>query len=205
MFNLPFLVCFMQKFTQKVKSFLNQNRMDEDLWLGDSGQMDRAAAVFFPFYWKNNEPWVLLTKRNEQLKHHSGQVSFPGGAYETQDKNIKQTALRETYEEIGVSEERIQLWGLLDGQPSISGFHVTPFVGEITDVSDLVIDENEVEKVFGVPFEFFQNDDNRNKHRIKTPWGRKQYYSFEYKNDVIWGLTAKIIVQLVDRMKSEHL
>ncbi len=193
----------MQNFIQRVKPHLNQNLIDQDLWLGASGDMDRAAAVFFPFYWKNDEPWVLLTKRNAKLKHHSGQVSFPGGAHEDQDKNIKQTALRETHEEIGVAKELIQLWGFLDGLPSISGFHVTPFVGEIKDVSNLIIDQNEVEKAFGVPFSFFQDGENRNKHNVKTPWGRRHYYSFEYKKDVIWGLTAQIIVQLVDRMNEQ--
>ncbi|MCX7554413.1 CoA pyrophosphatase [Marinicella sp. S1101] len=194
----------MQKFTQQIKPHLNQNLIDEDLWLGASGDMERAAAVFFPFYWKHEEPWVLLTKRNEQLKHHSGQVSFPGGAHEPQDKNIKHTALRETFEEIGVARQHIELWGFLDGLPSISGFHVTPFVGEIKDVSELVIDHNEVDKAFGVPFSFFQDHKNRTKHHVKTPWGKKHYYVFEYKKDVIWGLTAQIIVQLVDRMNEEN-
>jgi 8-oxo-dGTP pyrophosphatase MutT (NUDIX family) len=162
--------------------------------------MERAAAVLFPFYWQDNEPWVLLTQRTAQLKHHSGQVSFPGGGYEAHDKNIKHTALRETFEEIGVSREQIQLWGFLDGLPSISGFHVTPFVGEIKDVKKLIIDPNEVEKAFGVPFAFFQNNNNRVRNKVKTPFGDRHYYVFDYKGDVIWGLTAQIIVQLVDRI-----
>lgn len=194
----------MKNFSKQVKPNLNQDLIDSELWLGASGDMERAAAVFFPFYWKDGEPWVLLTKRNEQLKHHSGQVSFPGGAYEKQDKNIKHTAMRETFEEIGVPRDNIRLWGFLDGLPSISGFHVTPFVGEVTDVSKLVIDENEVEKAFGVPFSFFQDQNNRTKHNIHTPVGKRHYYVFEYKKDVIWGLTAQIIVQLVDRMNEQN-
>ena len=170
------------------------------MWLGSAGDMDRAAAVLFPFYWKDGSPWVLLTQRNANLKHHSGQVSFPGGAFEKQDKNIKHTALRETEEEIGVTAEKIALWGFLDSLPSISGFHVTPFVGEIKDVSALKIDTNEVECAFGVPFAFFQDHNNRVKNTIRTPSGKKSYYVFEYKDNVIWGLTAQIIVQLVDRI-----
>ena len=190
----------MEKFSQLIKPHLNQNLIEENLWMGSAGEMERAAAVLFPFYWQDNEPWVLLTQRTAQLKHHSGQVSFPGGGYETHDKNIKHTALRETFEEIGVSREQIQLWGFLDGLPSISGFHVTPFVGEIKDVKKLIIDPNEVEKAFGVPFAFFQNNNNRVRNKVKTPFGDRHYYVFDYKGDVIWGLTAQIIVQLVDRI-----
>ena len=190
----------MEKFSQLIKPHLNQNLIEENLWMGSAGEMERAAAVLFPFYWQDNEPWVLLTQRTAQLKHHSGQVSFPGGGYEAHDKNIKHTALRETFEEIGVSKEQIQLWGFLDGLPSISGFHVTPFVGEIKDVKKLIIDPNEVEKAFGVPFAFFQNNNNRVRNKVKTPFGDRHYYVFDYKGDVIWGLTAQIIVQLVDRI-----
>ncbi len=195
----------MQQFSQIIKPHLNRDLIDEHLWKGSGGDMERAAAVLFPFYWKDDEPWVLLTQRNADLKHHSGQVSFPGGGYEAQDKNIKHTAYRETFEEIGVPRDLIQLWGFLDGLPSISGFHVTPFVGEIKDVNHLKIDHNEVARAFGVPFAFFQDKNNRVKHKIKTPIGVRHYYVFDYNGDVIWGLTAQIIVQLVDRMNQETL
>ena len=190
----------MDNFSKIIKPHLNQELIDNDLWSGSSGKMERAAAVLFPFYLKHDEPWVLLTQRNANLKHHSGQVSFPGGGYESNDKNIKHTALRETHEEIGVQAELIEVWGFLDAIPSISGFHVTPFVGHIMDVNNLAIDRNEVDRAFGVPFSFFQNKDNRVKNKVKTPFGDRHYYVFEYKGDVIWGLTAEIIVQLVDRI-----
>lgn len=193
----------MQDFRQSIKPHLNQDLIEESLWLGSAGDMDRAAAVLFPFYWKDGAPWVLLTQRNTQLKHHSGQVSFPGGAFEDQDKNIRHTALRETHEEIGVTPEKIDLWGFLDGLTSISGFHVTPFVGEIRDVSQLIIDSSEVDRAFGVPFAFFEDHNNRVKNKIKTPFGVRHYYVFKYKDDVIWGLTAQIIVQLVDRINEQ--
>jgi len=193
----------MREFRHLIKPHLNQKQIADDLWLGSPGDMERAAAVLFPFYFKSGEPWVLLTQRNAQLKHHSGQVSFPGGGYEVQDKNIRHTALRETFEEIGVPKNQVELWGALDGLPSISGFHVTPFVGAIADVSHLKIDKNEVDRAFGVPFAFFQDRNNRVKNKVKTPLGDRHYYVFEYKGDVIWGLTAQIIVQLVNRLDNQ--
>lgn len=190
------------KFAEQIKAHLNQDRLDDGTWKGQSGQQKKAAAVLFPFYFKAGEPWVLLTQRNAELKHHSGQVSFPGGGYETQDKHIRATAIRETEEEIGIQPNDIEIWGHLDPLPSISGFAVTPFVGELKSLDDMRIDENEVAKVFGVPFAFFQDGNNRTKHKVRTPVGDRHYYVYDHNGDVIWGLTAQIIVQLVERMKT---
>lgn len=190
------------QFKQQVQQNLNQKLIADDVWLGSALTSERAAAVLFPFYWHKQEPWVLLTQRHSQLKHHSGQVSFPGGAYENQDKNIRHTALRETKEEIGVSKDRIDLWGFLDSIESISGFYVTPFVGEIKEPENLDLCVDEVERTFGVPFSFFQNKNNRVTHRVKTGGQVSEYAVFEYKDDVIWGLTAQIIVQLVNRLET---
>jgi|SRR5690606_4794053 len=195
----------LKNFKQQIKPYLNQQLIADEVWLGSALTSERAAAVLFPFYWQDNEPWVLFTQRHTQLKHHSGQVSFPGGAYENQDKNIRHTALRETEEEIGVGKERIELWGFLDSVESISGFYVTPFVGEIERPKDLSLCSYEVERTFGVPFAFFCEPKNRVIHRVKTAKGESHYAVFEYKDDVIWGLTAQIIVQLVDRLGTKKL
>lgn len=207
---MPFLVGSFQntldkQFKQHIQKHLNQRLIASDVWLGSALNSERAAAVLFPFYWHNNEPWVLLTQRHSQLKHHSGQVSFPGGAYENQDKNIRHTALRETKEEIGVPHERIDLWGFLDSVESISGFYVTPFVGEIKQPEQLALCRDEVARTFGVPFAYFQDSENRINHRIKTSDGVKEYAEFTYNDDVIWGLTAQIIVQLVNRLEPTKL
>lgn len=193
------------QFKQHIQKHLNQQLIAHDVWLGSALNSERAAAVLFPFYWQDDEPWVLLTQRHSQLKHHSGQVSFPGGAYENQDKNIRHTALRETHEEIGVPKQRIDLWGFLDSVESISGFYVTPFVGEIKQADKLTLCRDEVERTFGVPFRFFQAPENRINHRIKTSDGVKEYAEFTYNDDVIWGLTAQIIVQLVNRLEPTKL
>lgn len=193
-----------QQFISKISAGLNPERLPEAVWEGLSAEGKRAAAVLFPFYWKNDEPWVLLTQRNKNLKHHSGQVSFPGGAFEPEDGHVRNTALRETEEEVGIAAQNIKLLGYLDNLPSISGFEVTPFVGFLADDFEVVKDEREVHKVFGVPFSFFQNKENRQKQYVKTPLGRKHYYIYQYNDDVIWGLTAQIIVKLVKRLEEKH-
>ena len=193
----------MQQFISIIEAGLNSDRLPEHVWSGETDVDKRAAAVLFPFYWKNNKPWVLLTQRNKDLKHHSGQVSFPGGAFEVDDKHVRNTALRETFEEVGIPSSEINLLGYLDSLPSISGFEVTPFVGFLSAGFEVVKDDREVHKVFGVPFSFFQNKENRQKQYVKTPMGRKHYYIYQYEDDVIWGLTAQIIVELVKRIEEK--
>lgn len=162
-----------------------------------SAQQQRLAAVLLPFYLKNNEPWVLFTQRSKQLKHHSGQISFPGGAVENVDKNLADTALRETFEEIGVSGDKVELWGQMESMTSLSGFHVTPIIGELNHGFHVVKDDSEVAEVFGVPFAFFQNLENRSEQHLQTESGQHRYYLYRYQNRLIWGLTAQIIVQLL--------
>ncbi len=190
-------------FIQQLKQALNDQKLPAELWQGQSAQMPRTAAVLFPFYWKNEAPWVLLTQRHKDLKHHSGQVSFPGGAFESSDGHVRQTALRETEEEIGIKANQIDLLGHLDPLPSISGFEVTPFVGFVESGFEIDKQDEEVDRVFGVPFAFFQEQANRTKQFAKTPIGRKHYYIYQYNDDVIWGLTAQIIVQLVKRLEEQ--
>ncbi|MCF6300338.1 MAG: CoA pyrophosphatase, partial [Proteobacteria bacterium] len=137
------------------------------------------------------------------LKQPSGQVSFPGGGFESSDGNIRNTALSETYEAVGIDEKDIEILGYLDNIQSISGFQVTPFVGEIKQGFSCQADSNEVSDVFGVPFEFFLDDNNRHKQQIKTNKGMRHYYLYKYNGYTIWGMTAQIIVQLVKRLKKQ--
>ncbi len=188
-------------FQEQVKSVLNKERLPHDLWQGQSKEMLRTAAVLFPFYWFKGEPWVLFTQRNSKLKHHSGQVSFPGGAFEIDDEHIRRTALRETEEEIGIGTHHITMLGHLDPLSSVSGFEVSPFVAFLDDDFQVVKDDVEVERVFGVPFAFFRDPKRRQKQYARTSLGKKHYYVYQYNDDVIWGLTAQIIVQLVKRLE----
>jgi len=102
------------------------------------------AAVLVPLVRKDGEWHVLVTKRTQKVEHHKGQISFPGGAWEPGDADLKDTALRETYEEIGLSPESVQLLGVLDDCPTITGFAVTPFVGVIPPSFDYRLNAGEV-------------------------------------------------------------
>ena len=189
----------------QVRAALNRNLIHEVVWKARAEDGLKPAAVLFPIYRKAGEWRVLLTQRTENLRHHSGQISFPGGAFEDQDKNIRATALRETTEEVGIDASQVQILGHLDDVFSISHFRVTPFVGQLQDNFDYTISTDEVASVFGVPLAFFVDENNRQVQYYKTGEERHKFYVFQYKKHTIWGLTAKIIVQLVDRIKRNQL
>ncbi|WP_448554583.1 CoA pyrophosphatase [Thalassotalea montiporae] len=140
---------------------------------------------------------VVLTKRASHLKHHAGQISFPGGKVESSDTSKAETALREAEEEIGLNRQQVTVLGQLSDYHTITGFNVTPVVGVISGDFDLSIDENEVAEVFTVPLKHFIDGDSHTKlpmyHR-----GHKHYVHFmPYQEHQIWGATAAIIADLV--------
>src|SRR5437016_14087723 len=92
----------------------------------------RRAAVLLPLYRLEDEYFVLLTRRSEQVAHHKGQISCPGGAIDAEDADALAAALRETEEEVGIAPEDVQILGALDDlEATVSGFLITPFVGLI--------------------------------------------------------------------------
>ena len=164
----------------------------------------KCAAVLIPLVVSNNKDvQVIFTKRAEHLKHHPGQISFPGGGYELADDHLSETALRETHEEIGISREKIQLIGRLPQQQTISQYNVTPFVGVVSSDYQLNIDQNEVAEVFTAPLEFVTDQTNQLKKTDTFNGQQVDYYVIQYKHYNIWGATARILVNLTRRIKRE--
>jgi 8-oxo-dGTP pyrophosphatase MutT (NUDIX family) len=116
-----------------------------------------CAAVLIPLLCKAGEWHVLVTQRSQQVEHHKGQISFPGGAYEARDADLLATALRETHEEIGVPAQAVEVLGALDDFQTVTSFVVTPFVGVIPHPFDYRPSEVEVEAVVEVPLSFLRD------------------------------------------------
>jgi len=154
------------------------------------------ASVLLPIIQNlaTNEWELLLTKRAAHLKHHPGEISFPGGRFEEHDQNLQATAVRETYEEIGIHKHQIKLIGKLPKQKTISRYHVTPFVGIIDAAYQLRLDKNEVEEAFVVPLNFVLNSSNQQKVERKINNQSLSYYVIKYNGYNIWGATAKMLV-----------
>ncbi len=191
------------KLYANLKSILKTELIPTEIWQASGHDEFRPAAVLVPLFWKGENIHILLTKRSEQLKHHSGQVSFPGGSFDQTDVTIRQAAIRETHEEIGIEPAFIDVVGYLEDIETNSGFYVTPFVGILKDGFQLNINEDEVSEVFSVPLSFFCKSDNCQKRRAHYQGKDVNYYVFEYNNYTIWGVTAEIIVKLVKKLKNK--
>ena len=159
----------------------------------------RTAAVLVPII-DQEEPELVLTLRARDLAHHPGQVSFPGGAMEGVDNTAVETAMRETREEIGIDESNIEPIGFLDRFDTISDYRVLPVVGLLKPGLEWVPDRTEVDEVFTVPFSLitdplrFRRSEREYQGETHTIW------SLNWGGHVIWGVTAAIIRNLVDRL-----
>ena len=156
----------------------------------------RPAAVLVPIIERQNGLTVLLTKRAAALKYHAGQISFPGGGMEPEDSGIKATALRETYEEVGIPAVEIEIAGFLDPSVTVTGYAVTAVVGLLNPSFQVTLDYHEVARVFEVPLEFLMDDRN-------VVYGEHSYEgeqipvaSYNFEEYRIWGSTAAIILKL---------
>lgn len=158
----------------------------------------RPAAVLLPLLLRNNEECVLFTRRTEQLPHHGGEISFPGGSRHDTDLDLAATALRETEEEIGVPAVSIELHGRLDDFWSIHGYHVVPFVGTISHPFSYRIADFEIAELIEAPLDHFRAP---GVHHVED-WahrGRVHPVDFyRYGEHVIWGLTAAILRQFLE-------
>jgi len=159
-----------------------------------------SAAVLVPIFEKDGEPHFLLTKRTDDVEHHKGQISFPGGAVDVGDRSIVATALRETEEEIGLASDRIEIVGVFNDIAIPTGFVVTPVVGYLQFLPALKLSENEVESVIEVPFSFFQKASNKRVVNMVREGRPRDVYFFRFEEFEIWGATAFIIDSFLNEL-----
>ena len=156
------------------------------------------AAVLIALTDEEN-PEVIYTLRSNKVSSHQGEVSFPGGMQEESDTSLIMTALRESEEEIGLPQNCVKILGSLDTMVSRFNISVTPFVGVIPGDVELNTSSEEIEACFKVPLSFllkdkrYRNDEvNRNGETFYMP-------AYKYSSYVIWGLTAMITVNFLNR------
>lgn len=166
----------------------------------DSGQF-RKAGVLVGLVERPNGLHVVLTTRAKHLKHHPGQVSFPGGKFEEFDRSIEETALRETQEEIGIPPQNLSTIGILPELPTISRFHVTPVVAFIESSYIPIIDKNEVDALFEVPLAFLLDPNNLKTHDLSINKQQHRIFTLAYNGHLIWGVTAQIIHALQQQFR----
>jgi len=164
-----------------------------------------AAAVLIPVIPGPTGLEILLTERAHHLRHHPGQISFPGGRKEITDTSLENTALRESLEEIGLDAKKVQVLGRLGDYYTVSGYQVTPIIGIIEESFQPQLDEEEVCRLLSVPLDFLMARDNFTLQETLYDNEVRHYYSATYEDNVIWGVTAGIIVALYEALLTNHL
>ncbi len=209
------------------KFFLNGNK---EKIIGQKENLSSAVIVLFCNY--QGEIQILFEKRAAKIVQ-GGEISFPGGRKDKEDKTYMETALRETYEEIGLIREKISKLKNYGKIFRMTGEVIEVKTGYVENFSfeDLNLNKEEVDRVFLVPLKYFLDtlpkiekimvennpDYVRNGKILKfparelnlpekywTPWGReREVFFYEYDNETIWGITGEIILSLVEEIKKE--
>ncbi|SLN24802.1 putative NUDIX hydrolase [Pseudoruegeria aquimaris] len=161
------------------------------------GRRLRPAAVLVPLIGGQEDGLrLILTKRASGLKHHPGQIAFPGGKQDEGDATLTDTALREAREEIGLPPENVSILGELAPHETVTGFLVTPIVGLVTAPFDVIAEAGEVEEVFEVPLAHVMDEE---KFLVQSRLWRGQqrkYFTVPYGPYYIWGATARMLRSL---------
>lgn len=141
---------------------------------------------------------VLLTRRSQSVKDHKGQVSLPGGVVEPCDADTLRAALRESAEEVGLDPARVQVLGRLDDYITITGYHVTPWVGAIASYDGLAPATAEIERVFAFPLSALADPTRLRRIPADHPDGFSEVLVCEWDGEVVWGATACILMGLLE-------
>ena len=154
------------------------------------------ASVLIPVLTFKKNLEILLTKRSTNLKNHSGQIAFPGGKKEKFDSSPIETALRETEEEVGLSQHLVEIVASLPTHKTATGFKIRPYIGIISQPFEETLRCGEVDEVFTVPFDHILNEKNFSIQTRKWNGSQRKYYAVPYGPYYVWGATARILLNL---------
>ena len=154
------------------------------------------ASVLIPILTFKKDLEILLTKRSNNLKNHPGQIAFPGGKKEKFDSSPIETALRETEEEVGLSQHLVEIVASLPTHKTATGFIINPYIGIISQPFKETLRCGEVDEVFTVPFDHILNEKNFSIQTRKWNGAQRKYYAVPYGPYYVWGATARILLNL---------
>ena len=178
-----------------------RTRSDNDLNPGfDNHPEQRPAAVLAPIIKRAGGWTMLFTERSVETPAHPGQISFPGGRVQASDGGAVDTALRETFEEVGLAPSFIEPLGAWDRYDTITGYRVTPIAALVEPGFDLKLDPREVAGVFEAPLDFLMNPANHEVREAQWQGRTRYYYVMPYEGHNIWGATAGMVRALWERL-----
>ena len=163
------------------------------------------ASVLLPLFIKDGHYWLLLMRRANTVEHHKSEVSFPGGVVDEKDDNLESTAKRETFEEIGVRDEDIEILGQLDDMTTItSRFIVHPFVGIVPFPYEFNLNRSEVDHLIEVPLQFFLDPSQPQTFSMHYKGDTFETPAFIYEGIVIWGATERILENFISVIRPTY-
>ncbi len=189
-FRISDLCHSQEKLIQHIRDKLNKHQHKEYIYTKTQWQ---DAAVLIPLFFKDGEAHLLFTKRTESLPHHKGQISFPGGKFDSADKNLEKTAIRETCEEIGLKKDDINILGKTDKFLTNTHFLVQPYFGSFPYPYDFKINTGEIDRLIEVPILHLLNEDFFNIKFISYNDQLWPIHYYHYNSDVIWGVTGFLL------------
>ena len=172
-------------------------------WVPAKGARLRHAGVLVAVRETADGPTVILTKRSSALKHHPGQIAFPGGKVDAGDDGPVGAALREAEEEIALPRDAVEVLGALPPHETVTAFEVTPVLALVTRAFDPVPEAGEVEEVFETPLDHVLNPANYSIQSRRWRGQRRAYFTVPYGPYYIWGATARMLRALADRMADD--
>lgn len=162
----------------------------------------RDAGVLVPIIQSPGGLRVILTKRSSALKHHPGQIAFPGGKVDDTDASPTDAALRESFEEIGLLQDNVNVLGLLPTHETVTNFRVTPVIGQVKNEFTTIPEPGEVDEVFSVPLDHLTNIANFQIQSRLWHGQARRYYVVPFGPYYIWGATARILRRLAEGMRT---
>jgi 8-oxo-dGTP pyrophosphatase MutT (NUDIX family) len=159
------------------------------------------AAVLVPVIERPQGLTVLFTVRAPELRHHAGQVSFPGGRLDPSDPGPREAALREAREEVGLGDELVEVAGYLPNYMTITGFSVTPVVGFVADEFQPRLDASEVSEAFEVPLEVLLDPGSMQLRHKRFIGVKLPFFEMPWGDHLIWGATAAMLVNFRDILR----
>lgn len=160
----------------------------------------RDAAVLIAIVDHPEEATVILTKRTEGLRSHSGQIAFPGGRIDPEDPTPEAAALREAEEEIGLSPDEVEIVARMPDYFAGSGFKIVPVLATVRPGLMLTINRDEVDDAFEVPLRFLMDPVNHARESLMWQERERHYYAMPFGERYIWGVTAGIIRAVYERL-----
>ena len=168
----------------------------------------KEAAVLVPIYRLDNGEIIVVFVRRTEGDIHGGQIAFPGGKKSTSDKTLRETALREGYEEIGLPPENVQIIRQLSNiYVSVSNFEITPFLGKIQKPFNWKLSENEIAEIIEVPAKILTDQNLHGFETMNFPHREKsrQMPFIRIGSYKLWGATHRILELILTELKEESL